>query len=160
MLDINLLRNDLPAVAAGLAKRGVTLDAARFDSLERERKDVQARTQDLQAKRNALSKAIGAAKGKGEDASALLAEVVKPCPTRIANCSTTCRWSRNSICISRSAAWSISNSYRCRSVSGGERKWPLITPQMASKRLAHSCGGDGPGRPDADVGVVRAEACR
>ena len=64
-----------PAVAAGLAKRGVTLDAARFESLERERKDIQTRTQDLQAKRNALSKAIGAAKGKGEDASALMTEV-------------------------------------------------------------------------------------
>ena len=75
MLDINLLRNELPAVVAGLAKRGVTVDAARFESLERERKDIQTRTQDLQAKRNTLSKAIGAAKGKGEDASALMAEV-------------------------------------------------------------------------------------
>ena len=75
MLDINLFRDDLPAVAAGLAKRGITLDAARFESLERERKDIQTRTQDLQAKRNTLSKAIGAAKGKGVDASALMAEV-------------------------------------------------------------------------------------
>ncbi len=75
MLDINLLRADLPAVAAGLARRGVTLDAERFAALERERKDIQTRTQDLQAKRNALSKQIGAAKGKGEDASVLLAEV-------------------------------------------------------------------------------------
>src|SRR5512141_185427 len=75
MLDINLLRNDLSAVAAGLAQRGVTLDGARFESLERERTDILTRTQDLHAKRNALSKAIGAAKGKGEDASALLAEV-------------------------------------------------------------------------------------
>src|SRR5512143_231896 len=75
MLDVNLLRNDLPAVAAGLAKRGVTLDRARFEALEAERKQIQTRTQELQAKRNALSKAIGAAKGKSEDASALLAEV-------------------------------------------------------------------------------------
>jgi len=75
MLDVHLLRNDLPMVIAGLAKRGVTLVASRFESLERERKDIQTRTQELQAKRNALSKAIGAAKGKGEDASALLAEV-------------------------------------------------------------------------------------
>src|SRR5215475_12368451 len=75
MLDVHLLRNDLAAVVEGLAKRGVTFDAARFESLERERKDLQTRTQELQAKRNALSKAIGAAKGKGEDASALLAEV-------------------------------------------------------------------------------------
>ncbi len=75
MLDINLLRNDLALVAAGLAKRGVTLDSDRFEELERERKDIQVRTQDLQARRNALSKQIGVAKGKGEDASALLAEV-------------------------------------------------------------------------------------
>jgi len=75
MLDINLFRNELPAVAAGLAQRGIILDTARFESLERERKDIQTRTQDLQSKRNTLSKAIGAAKGKGEDASALMAEV-------------------------------------------------------------------------------------
>ena len=75
MLDINLLRDDLPAVTAGLAKRGVVLDTARFLSLETERKTIQTRTQELQAKRNTLSKAIGAAKGKGEDASALMSEV-------------------------------------------------------------------------------------
>ena len=75
MLDVNLLRNDLAAVAGGLALRGVTLDAARFEALERDRKDIQTRTQELQAKRNALSKQIGVAKGKGEDASALLEDV-------------------------------------------------------------------------------------
>ena len=75
MLDINLFRNDLAGVAAGLAKRGLDLDTTRFGALEAERKDIQTRTQDLQAKRNALSKQIGAAKGKGEDATALLAEV-------------------------------------------------------------------------------------
>ncbi len=75
MLDINLLRNDLPKVVAGLARRGVTLDAARFEALERDRKDIQTRTQQLQAKRNALSKEIGAAKGRGDDAAALLTEV-------------------------------------------------------------------------------------
>jgi seryl-tRNA synthetase len=75
MLDINLLRNDLAGVAAGLARRGVTLDAARFESLERERKDIQTRTQDLQAKRNALSKEIGIRKKQGADAGALLDEV-------------------------------------------------------------------------------------
>ena len=74
MLDINLLRNDLTAVAAGLAKRGVTLDTARFKALERERKDIQTRTQELQNRRNVLSKEIGAAKSKGVDPAALLAE--------------------------------------------------------------------------------------
>ena len=74
MLDINLLRNDIAGVAAGLAKRGLALDTDTFDALERERKAIQVRTQELQAQRNALSREIGAAKGKGADASALLAQ--------------------------------------------------------------------------------------
>ena len=75
MLDIQLLRKDLATVAARLATRGVQLDTSRFEALEAERKTIQTRTQDLQAKRNALSKQIGIAKGKGEDAAALMAEV-------------------------------------------------------------------------------------
>ena len=74
MLDINQFRNDIAGVAAGLAKRGLTLDVAAFEALERERKAIQIRTQELQAQRNALSREIGAAKGKGADASALLAQ--------------------------------------------------------------------------------------
>ncbi len=75
MLDINLLRSDLSGVAAALAKRGIALDTRAFETLEERRKVIQTRTQELQAKRNALSKQIGVAKGKGEDASALLAQV-------------------------------------------------------------------------------------
>jgi len=75
MLDVNLLRTDLPRVAAGLAKRGETLDVARFETLEAARKDIQVRTQELQQRRNATSKQIGIAKAKGEDAAPLLAEV-------------------------------------------------------------------------------------
>lgn len=75
MLDINLLRNDLPGVAATLGKRGAALDTLRFESLEAERKRIQTRTQDLQSRRNALSKQIGIAKGSGADAASLLAEV-------------------------------------------------------------------------------------
>ena len=75
MLDVNLLRSDLAGVAAALAKRGVTLDTARFEALEAARKDIQVRTQDLQSRRNALSKQIGIAKAKGEDAAPILAEV-------------------------------------------------------------------------------------
>jgi seryl-tRNA synthetase len=74
MLDVNLFRNDLAGVAAGLARRGIALDAAAFNTLEAERKAIQVRTQELQAQRNALSKEIGATKGKGGDASALLAK--------------------------------------------------------------------------------------
>src|SRR6478609_8305308 len=75
MLDINALRNDLPAVAASLATRGVVLDGACFEALEGERKSIQTRTQDLQAKRNALSKQVGIAKGSGQDPAPLLREV-------------------------------------------------------------------------------------
>jgi len=75
MLDIQLLRSNLPLVAERLALRGVTLDTAAFEALEAERKRLQVHTQDLQAKRNTLSKQIGMLKGKGEDASAVMAEV-------------------------------------------------------------------------------------
>jgi len=75
MLDIQALRNDLDAVVAKLATRKFEFDTATFSALEQERKTVQTRTQDLQAKRNASSKQIGIAKSKGEDVSAILAEV-------------------------------------------------------------------------------------
>ena len=75
MLDIQLLRGDLAGVAARLATRGYSLDTAKFETAEAERKAIQTRTQELQAKRNALSKEIGAIKAKGGDATALLAEV-------------------------------------------------------------------------------------
>jgi seryl-tRNA synthetase len=75
MLDIQQLRNDLDAVVARLATRGFAFDSADFAALERNRKEVQVRTQELQAKRNAASKQIGMAKAKGEDASAIMNEV-------------------------------------------------------------------------------------
>ena len=75
MLDIQLLRTNIDAVCERLATRGYTLDTATFQKLEGERKTLQTRTQDLQASRNSLSKQIGMLKGKGEDASAVMAEV-------------------------------------------------------------------------------------
>ena len=75
MLDIQLLRNDLDGTAARLAARGYTLDTAGFQTFEAERKQLQTRTQELQAKRNASSKQIGMAKAKGEDVSAIMAEI-------------------------------------------------------------------------------------
>jgi seryl-tRNA synthetase len=78
MLDITQLRRDLPAVVAKLETRKNPqpyLDVDRFGALEAERKTLQTRTEQLQAKRNALSKQIGQMKGKGEDTSALMAEV-------------------------------------------------------------------------------------
>jgi seryl-tRNA synthetase len=58
-----------------LQRRGFVFDSANFSALEQERKTVQTRTQELQAKRNNASKSIGIAKSKGEDVSAILAEV-------------------------------------------------------------------------------------
>ncbi|MBS1227356.1 MAG: seryl-tRNA synthetase [Proteobacteria bacterium] len=75
MLDIQLLRTNIDAVTERLATRGYTLDSATFLKLEAERKTLQTRTQELQASRNSLSKQIGMLKGKGEDASAVMAEV-------------------------------------------------------------------------------------
>ncbi|MBS0368217.1 MAG: serine--tRNA ligase [Proteobacteria bacterium] len=75
MLDVQLLRTRLDFVAERLATRGLTLDVAAFQALEDERKERQTRTQELQARRNTLSKQVGQLKGKGEDASAVLAEV-------------------------------------------------------------------------------------
>ena len=75
MLDIQALRNDLEGVARQLKARGFDFDAASFTALENERKTVQTRTQELQAKRNNASKQIGFAKSKGEDVSAIMAEV-------------------------------------------------------------------------------------
>ncbi|MBL8482102.1 MAG: serine--tRNA ligase [Rhodocyclaceae bacterium] len=75
MLDLQQLRKDLNTVVAGLARRGVAFDVGAFQRLEDNRKNVQTSTEELQAKRNALSKQIGVLKGKGEDTSAVMAEV-------------------------------------------------------------------------------------
>ena len=78
MLDITLLRKDLDAVVARLNTRKspqAFLDVERYKALEGERKSVQIRTEELQGRRNSLSKQIGMLKGKGEDASAVMAEV-------------------------------------------------------------------------------------
>ena len=78
MLDINLLRRDLAAVIARLEQRKNPqpfLDVERYSALEAERKQIQTRTEEQQARRNALSKQIGMLKGKGEDTSAVMAEV-------------------------------------------------------------------------------------
>ena len=75
MLDIQLLRKDLDGVARRLADRGYTLDVAAFSALEAERRAIQTRTEEMQARRNSLSKQIGGMKGRGEDTSAVMAEV-------------------------------------------------------------------------------------
>jgi seryl-tRNA synthetase len=78
MLDINLLRHDLDGVVERLNRRKDPqpfLDVERFSALEVERKAIQTRTEELQARRNSLSKQIGQLKSKGGDTSALMAEV-------------------------------------------------------------------------------------
>ena len=74
MLDINLLRKDVAAIAARLKTRGYAFDVDRFNTLEAERRSVQTKTEELQARRNALSKQIGTLKAKGQDSTSLLAE--------------------------------------------------------------------------------------
>jgi len=75
MLDVQLIRSDLDTVAAKLATRGVTIDVAAIRALEEQRKKVQVRTQELQAKRNTTSTQIGVFKRTGEDTSTLMAQV-------------------------------------------------------------------------------------
>jgi len=78
MLDINQLRRDLPAVIARLEARKRPqpyLDVAAYTALETERKTLQTRTEELQARRNSLSKQIGMLKAKGEDTAPVMAEV-------------------------------------------------------------------------------------
>ena len=77
MIDPQLLRKDIAAVATRLATRKFQLDVEKFNTLESERKSLQTRTEELQAKRNQLAKAIGMKKGKGEDAAAEMAEATQ-----------------------------------------------------------------------------------
>jgi seryl-tRNA synthetase len=73
VIDPKLMRADLPGVVRNLARRGFVLDGARITALEEARKRAQIDADRVRAERNANAKAVGHAKGKGEDASALLA---------------------------------------------------------------------------------------
>ena len=75
MLDPNLLRNDLDAVAQALSKRGMDLDVNTIKDLESKRKSIQVKTEELQALRNSKSKEIGKIKAQGGDAETILKEV-------------------------------------------------------------------------------------
>ena len=75
MLDPNLLRNDIDAVAAALKIKGYDLDGSAYQSLEAERKALQVESEELQAKRNSRSKEIGKTKAQGGDVDALMSEV-------------------------------------------------------------------------------------
>ncbi|MGC1460258.1 MAG: serine--tRNA ligase [Steroidobacteraceae bacterium] len=73
MIDPKLLRSDLPGVVRNLARRGFVLDEARIAALEESRKRAQIDADRVRAERNLNAKAVGFAKGKGQDAGALLA---------------------------------------------------------------------------------------
>jgi len=77
MLDIHLLRRNAQAVADRLRTRPFVFDVAAFAAIEQERKEVQAATEDLQARRNSLSKQVGILKARGEDAAAVMVEVAQ-----------------------------------------------------------------------------------
>jgi seryl-tRNA synthetase len=79
MIDIQLLRSDIDGVAKRLATRGLELDAAAFRALEDARKRIQTSTEQLQARRNALSKQVGQAKAKKDEpqAAALMAQAAE-----------------------------------------------------------------------------------
>jgi seryl-tRNA synthetase len=77
MIDPQLLRKDIAAVAARLATRKFILPVEQFNALEAERKQLQSRTEELQAKRNQLSKTVGMKKAKGEDAATEMAQAVQ-----------------------------------------------------------------------------------
>lgn len=75
MLDAKYFRSEVAEAAERLATRGFKLDVAQLEALESRRKELQVRTESLQAERNSRSKSIGKAKAAGEDIAPLLAEV-------------------------------------------------------------------------------------
>ena len=75
MININLLREDSKKIASLLKERGFNLDIQKYESLEKDRKVIQVKAQELQGQRNQFSKKIGIEKGKGNDASDLMTQV-------------------------------------------------------------------------------------
>jgi len=75
MFDIKWIRDNAEAFDAGLARRGLDGMSDGLIELDRIRRDAETKAQEIQAERNKLSKQIGAAKAKGEDASDIIAEV-------------------------------------------------------------------------------------
>src|SRR3989338_10481810 len=75
MIEPRLLRQQLDIVNQQLLRRGFKLDLSTLEGLEQQRKTLQTRMQELQQQRNDISKQVGIAKAKGQDASALLAQV-------------------------------------------------------------------------------------
>ena len=75
MIDPKLLRTELDTVAEKLAKRGYELDKVFWQQVEEQRKSIQVKTEELQAKKNAGAKQVGLMKRNGENTDALMAEM-------------------------------------------------------------------------------------
>jgi hypothetical protein len=130
MLDIQLLRNNIDALAERLATRGFARQIG-FPDARKRAQDLQTRTQELQASRNSLSKQVGMLKGRGEDAAPVDgagggAEETNSKPTKSASASC----SRNSTPFSRCCP--ICRRTACRSAN---RK-PTTSKSSAGGRRA------------------------
>ena len=77
MLDIRWIRENAEAFDAALARRGLPPDAERVLAYDQARREALTAAQEIQARRNALSREIGQRKSRREDASAILAEVAR-----------------------------------------------------------------------------------
>ena len=75
MFDLKMIRDDPLAFDAARAKRGLAPLAGEILDLDNRRRGLQTQLQELQSRRNDASRAIGQAKGRGEDAAGLIAEV-------------------------------------------------------------------------------------
>ncbi|MGY8998910.1 MAG: serine--tRNA ligase, partial [Rhodospirillales bacterium] len=75
MFDIKIIREDAASFDAGIARRNLAPRAAELIAIDKRRRDAQTKAQELQTRRNELSKVIGMKKGKGEDADAEIKEV-------------------------------------------------------------------------------------
>ncbi|MQA65768.1 MAG: serine--tRNA ligase [Alphaproteobacteria bacterium] len=75
MFDIRSIRDNPAAFDAGLARRGLPPQADALRALDARRREALTRAQEIQTRRNAAAKQIGALKAKGEDATAVITQV-------------------------------------------------------------------------------------
>jgi seryl-tRNA synthetase len=75
MLDLKLIRSDPERVKTALARRGAADQVDELLSLDARRRQLLPEIESAQSERKALSKQIGKAKQRGEDAEALMAQV-------------------------------------------------------------------------------------
>ena len=137
MLDVTMLRKNLPEVVARLKTRNFDFPVEAFTELEDRRKNVQQKTEELQAARNALSKDIGMKKKAGEDATELLARAAE-IPAQLAELEDELEETRTSLvgsemCIRDSICTARSLS-SCSTFIRANRAIPSATPRTSSLR--------------------------